>query len=234
MASSTRKRDTRTIFGLLLACVAVLVAEMLGAGENHWFQIAVSAAFPLVLIWLIAKIAQMQKQTLSQYVRLNLDSLNGSWLKAICFGVLAFLLDVGMKYLYLRIFPPPTHRPPSTEFIIHLSGIEFALITLVTVVIVPFSEEIFTRGFLQTQLQRLFARQTVIRWISRSGVAACLALVLSAAFFALGHGSIAHLPIYFAIGIIYGGIYLYTGSLYCTIFAHALNNAMCAFIIAFT
>lgn len=91
---------------------------------------------------------------------------------------------------------------------------EWLWLALLTVVVAPFIEELFFRGFL---LQR-WAR----RWGTTTGV------VASSAFFAVLHGEwLGH----FVFGVAMALLYLETRRLWLPILAHALNNGVVALFV---
>lgn len=95
-------------------------------------------------------------------------------------------------------------------------GVKVGL-TLVAVLVAPFTEEIVFRGFLQTAIRRSGVIQS--RW----------GIILSvAALFALVHGNVAYqaLPGLFVLGIGLGYVYERTGSLWTSIIIHAIFNAL--------
>jgi len=78
--------------------------------------------------------------------------------------------------------------------------------------IVPgFCEEIFFRGFCQGSL--------AARWGN------AWAIALTAAFFALMHGNIYHMHLYFLLGIVFGWVFYATGSIWTAVFCHVFNNS---------
>jgi membrane protease YdiL (CAAX protease family) len=128
-------------------------------------------------------------------------------------GVLPASLTFNVFYQSLaymlsgRMMQPPAILP---IFGGGIGGLVAALIA--ASVIAPVAEEVFFRGFLLGGLQR------------RLG--APLALTLSAVVFGLVHLNLpALIPVTF-LGLLLGGLYLATGSLWPGIIAHGANNAL--------
>ncbi len=78
--------------------------------------------------------------------------------------------------------------------------------------VVPgFCEEIFFRGFCQGSL--------AARWGN------AWAIALTSALFALMHGNLYHMHLYFLLGIVFGWVFYATGSIWAAIFCHVFNNS---------
>ncbi len=106
--------------------------------------------------------------------------------------------------------------PPSADYISFILSIKpkgpvsFAVTALGLAVVVPFTEELLFRGF----VQRIFARN----------MSAPLAIVLAALLFGISHFNLPILPGVFALGILYGWLLHATGRLWCPVLAHAVFN----------
>ena len=87
-----------------------------------------------------------------------------------------------------------------------------ALAAIVAVVVAPISEELLFRGFLQPALGR---------WTGR-----WLAIILSAAFFAVAHMDLYAMPMLLALGIALGYVYDRTRSLAAPVALHMAFNGM--------
>ena len=91
-----------------------------------------------------------------------------------------------------------------------------ALIVLTAVVVVPFVEELIFRGMIQTLLRSY----TVKPWP---------AIFLASLVFVVFHADMPHWPALFALSLCLGYSYEKSGSLFRSVFVHALFNAMSVF-----
>ena len=87
------------------------------------------------------------------------------------------------------------------------------------VLVGPFAEEVFFRGFIQSGLVR--------RWGPVTG------LLVSAAIFGIAHASVAILIPIFVAGLLIGWLYHRTGSLWSCVWVHGAQNGI-AFAVALT
>ncbi|MBI4220893.1 MAG: CPBP family intramembrane metalloprotease [Chloroflexi bacterium] len=92
------------------------------------------------------------------------------------------------------------------------SGVSLWLALFVVAAVAPFAEEIFFRGFAFSGLRR--------------DLGMVVAVVASAALFALFHVNPAVFVPTFIFGIVLAWVYIQTGSIWPAMFAHALNNAV--------
>jgi sodium transport system permease protein len=115
----------------------------------------------------------------------------------------------------LRLAPPPESLVRALERLVRLTdeGAPLWLIWLVVAVTPAICEETFFRGFVLNGLRRL---------------GAVPAIGISALLFGIAHASIYRLLPTFFLGIVFGLIVWRTGSLLCSIVAHALNNGLMA------
>jgi sodium transport system permease protein len=115
----------------------------------------------------------------------------------------------------LRIAPPPETLVRSLEKMIRLSdqGAPLWLVWLVVAITPAICEEALFRGF-------------ILRGLRPLGPVA--AVGISALLFGIAHSSIYRLLPTFFLGIIFGIVVWRTGSLFCSIVAHALNNGLLA------
>ncbi len=96
----------------------------------------------------------------------------------------------------------------------HIRGFGDYLISLLIMAIAPAAfEETFFRGGMQNLLQR----GTGNKWLS---------IIITSILFSAIHFSWYGFIVRFALGVVLGSIYAYSGSLWLSIWAHALNNAI--------
>ena len=101
-------------------------------------------------------------------------------------------------------------EPPDLPFDTYSAG-SLAITGLMVIVLGPFAEEVFFRGFIMAGLVR--------RWGPVVGIFA------SSLLFSLAHGNVALIIPIFVAGALLGWLYFRTGSLWGSIFAHMAQNA---------
>jgi uncharacterized protein len=74
--------------------------------------------------------------------------------------------------------------------------------------------------------EELFFRGIIMRFGAQKMRNIILPILISAALFAWSHSNIYGLPSIFLAGMLLGGIYYLTGSIWCSILAHILNNGL--------
>lgn len=149
---------------------------------------------------------------------LNLESLNGSWLRLLLWGVATFALGLACEQLVGLIYTLPAHDP-TAEFIKTLGGSALYLMAALAV-IGPVMEEIIFRGFLYNMLRKFTSERM------NSSLANVVAIFGSAALFGLLHMNLVALPFYMVLGAVYAEAYRRSGSLMVPIVGHVLNNSM--------
>jgi sodium transport system permease protein len=133
-------------------------------------------------------------------------------LAAAVLGLTAWTFASGVL---LRIAPPPETLVRSLEKMIRLTdeGAPLWAVWLVVAITPAICEEALFRGFILRGLRPL---------------GAVPAVGISALLFGIAHSSIYRLLPTFFLGIIFGIVVWRTGSLLCSIVAHALNNGLLA------
>ena len=97
------------------------------------------------------------------------------------------------------------------------------LVFVVAVVIAPVLEEMIFRGLFQTVIRSFFESRD-----SKPGnrSRAWLPIFISAGLFSMVHGNVPHWPALFLLGVCMGYAYEKSGSLFRSIFIHALFNSI--------
>lgn len=109
------------------------------------------------------------------------------------------------------LLPVPAHIQDTLDQLLMVHGIgEFLKKLFLFCVLPAFVEEIYFRGFCQTTLEH------------RIGVTP--AILLTSLLFALAHGNMWYIHLYFGLGCFLGWIYSKSGSLWPAIAAHFINN----------
>jgi sodium transport system permease protein len=146
---------------------------------------------------------------------LRLPTLRGV-LAAVLIGVSAWTVAGG---LLIRLLPPPESLARALTKILLLDGksVPLWVVWLVIGVTPAVCEEMYFRGFALSGLRRLG------KWP---------AILVSALFFGLAHASIYRmLPTAF-LGLLFAWMVWKTGSVLCSMIAHALNNGLMATLVS--
>lgn len=181
----------------------LLQAGWLSAGIVANELIAV-AGVPLFLIWIL----HFDARRLLPFPRPRAAT-------AIAVVVLtlgaAILIDYGTAATE-HVIPASDQIGAWYDKLMATAGSGDVLLKLVALCIVPaVCEEIYFRGFCQTSLAALWGRLP--------------ALLIAALLFAVLHGKLPYIHLYFLLGLLLGWVYAATGSLWMSILCHFLNNA---------
>lgn len=133
-------------------------------------------------------------------------------------GVTYIILTVIITTASMLLIPGADYEQAQhTGFTILASRWEFTLAFFSLVIIAPVAEEIIFRGYLLGKL-----RKHAPAWV---------AVILSAALFALAHGQFNVALDTFALGIVLGFLRVYSGSLWASIFLHMLKNGVAFYFL---
>jgi sodium transport system permease protein len=115
--------------------------------------------------------------------------------------------------LVMRLLPPPDSLVKALEKLVMLEDASASLWKLLLVIAITpaVCEELLFRGLILSGLRRYG------QWP---------AIIISALLFALAHASIYRLLPTFCLGLMLGYIVVKTGSIYCSMLMHALNNGI--------
>jgi sodium transport system permease protein len=113
----------------------------------------------------------------------------------------------------MRLLPPPDSLVKALEKLVMLEDASASLWKLLLVIAITpaVCEELLFRGLILSGLRRYG------QWP---------AIIISALLFALAHASIYRLLPTFCLGLMLGYIVVKTGSIYCSMLMHALNNGI--------
>jgi sodium transport system permease protein len=130
-------------------------------------------------------------------------------------GILGLSAWTFASGILLRIAPPPESLVRALERLVRLTdqGAPLWVVWLVVAVTPAICEEALFRGFIMSGLRRLGPG---------------LAISISALLFGIAHASIYRLLPTFFLGLVFGLIAWRTGSLLCSMVAHAVNNGILA------
>lgn len=178
---------------------------------------ALLGAFQLALVWLLALRAWPVPWT-----ALGLLTPRLPLLRAALLTLAAFLCSLGFTYLYttaVNALGWDALMPPELPGELLLPG-ELAVFSVLALAVwTPIAEEVFFRGFVLRGLAN--------RWKFPA------ALVVSAALFSALHVSVALLLPVFVTGLLLGGLYWYTRSLWPCIAIHAAQNLVATLAVIF-
>lgn len=214
--------------GSLMALVQAGLAQI--PPFNGMDKLVFGAAFELVSyvtmfgVMVYALRAFMRNgQSIGELTQSTLGQLRSKWLSSIGLGILGYVVAMlGTVALY-SIFPMPEPYSPAGEFAKTLRGPAFIFFALSAVVAAPILEELVFRGFLQNMLRGSLRSNLLARW---PGIADLAAVTLTAAIFAIMHGTLTGFPPLFITGLVLGQLYRRTNNLWAAIAMHACNNAI--------
>ena len=178
--------------------------EALSVSHDRARSVVAICVFPVALIaWIV--IGRFSKWH-SRVTVPNSRFYSPLQVVGLCMGIL-FALVIGFALM-------KSSWPPGVSELVRHYGIRAGFITFVSMVIVaPVAEELFFRSFLCRFL------------VERIGPVA--GIFLQALIFGSGHfATPLHMPVAFAGGIVLGMVYVYTRSLWASIFLHASSNAL--------
>jgi membrane protease YdiL (CAAX protease family) len=158
------------------------------------------------------------------FVRLDLQSLEGSIGKAIAYGVITLAGAPAAAGLTLVVYNPHASTATSQALRAMIAkGFPQSLLALLCVVMAGVTEEILARGLLMREIERQFS---VRQWsfAESTVLVAFVSVFASALVFAAFHGSLVLLPKFFAAGVVLALGYLWSGTLWVPIIAHVLHN----------
>jgi sodium transport system permease protein len=201
---------------VLAAYAAILVAVFYGSlllehASVIWTLLVTECGFFLVpTVALVLLMGFRSRDVLS----LRLPPARGV-LSAVLIGVSAWAVAGG---LLIRLMPPPDSLAKALEKILLLDGrpASIWLVWLVAGVTPAVCEELFFRGL-------------VLSGLRRAGMVP--AVLVTALLFGLAHSSVYRLLPTAFLGFLFGYLVWKTGSVACSMIAHALNNGLMATLV---
>jgi membrane protease YdiL (CAAX protease family) len=167
----------------------------------------------------VSRAFQKQGLRLRDVISFNLKSLQGSWPKALGFGILTFAVGLAAEQLMGLVYTLPS-SDPTADFIKTLGGSALYLMAALAI-IGPVMEEVIFRGFLFNVLN-----SSVSKKLGLSTLTTLIAVIGSAFVFGVMHMNLPALPFYMVLGAVYAEAYRRSGSLVVPVIAHVLNNSM--------
>lgn len=164
-----------------------------------------------------------RENNLFDVTKSRLSGLRGNVLKFIGSGIGAYVAAILVTALMYAILPFPEPVSPAGNFAKTLSPTAFIFFALSACVAAPILEELLFRGLLQNMLRAGFRNGFVGR-LAGTRVADGFGIVLTAAIFAIAHGTLSGFPPLFVMGLAMGLLYARTNNLYASMTLHAINN----------
>jgi membrane protease YdiL (CAAX protease family) len=139
--------------------------------------------------------------------------------------IAAYIFFLGGAILIGLAFDVP--EQDTIETAKNLRGVAFLIFSLSAIIAAPIFEEIVFRGFLFNALRGNFRLGKIGQLFGKT-IADYSAIVLSAIIFALGHMQfqLVTIVLLFFMGCLLAEVYRRSGSLYCAIILHAINNGL--------
>jgi membrane protease YdiL (CAAX protease family) len=177
--------------------------------------------------------------------------LGAPWLASRTAGTRRFFSDLGIRFLAIdavgilvgvggQVVVAVMYAPfanhihnfngPAQKLTGSSHGGGFIVIALVTVLIVPFFEELFFRGLLLRALVRLFAPKVATPGVARMA-SVVLAIVADGLLFGLAHGELVQLAGLAVFGVVLATISYRTGRLGMNMISHASFNLVAVIAI---
>ncbi len=193
-------------------------------GANFMRSILGAQQFCLFLLPPLATVLIVYRSQWGAALGFKRPNVKLVWLRTLMLFIFSLPLAVFMGWINLQ-FPMSDEMlafneayAKTIEYTLKsYSFLEASVVFFLIVVAPAVAEEILFRGFIQTQLQRIFKNPNVT--------------IFTAAFiFAFFHMEFSGFLPRFLLGIILGATFYYSRSLYVSIFFHALNNALSLFV----
>lgn len=197
-----------------------LILEMIGLGANAIYFPSDQIVCIALALLVLRKYGYSENEIFSTPTKVNLPL----WF-LIVVSTISLIPIVDVIYsCVIKIFPMPQFWVELQKHIIQEyfkphSFLDYLRLIILGGVLTGLSEEFFHRGFLQTVFcQRLGNTKGVI---------------LASLLFVIPHVIPWSFPHIFLMGLFLGFLYLRTGTLWASIFAHSLNNIICFFGLFF-
>lgn len=162
-------------------------------------------------------------ESLAEVTKSRLSSLRGNLVKFVVIGVGAYFAAMIVTQLLYSVVALPEPVSPAGNFAKSLSPTAFIFFALSACVAAPILEELLFRGLLQNMLRAGF-RNGFMGQLAGDRVADAFGIVLTAAIFAIAHGTLSGFPPLFVMGLALGIVYARTNNLYASMILHAINN----------
>lgn len=178
-----------------------------GAGISVWLNLVVLAATAVLFF------AVLTKNTQSSISFFHGITVTGLLLAVGCSAFFFLALDHFLDPIFDRMFPKSAEQYKQTITTLQQHpAASFIRISLYA----PITEELLIRGF-------------ILCGLLSGGYSPAVALILSTVIFAVIHFNFVQTLSAVICGVVLGLLYLYTGSIFCSILAHALYNMLSYF-----
>ena len=212
-----RRADTRATPTLALVLFAVvLVTVFYGSLALQKLEITAAILITQYGCFLLPVVAMVIWMKLP--LRETFSLRRPHWRSVIGCVLLGASSSVAIAGMALRLLPPPESLAKGMEKLILLGEVPASLwlVWFVVAITPALCEEAVFRGVILSGFRRMGP------WA---------AILISAVLFGLAHASVYRMLPTFALGVILGYAVWRTGSIYCSILIHALNNGLIATLV---
>jgi hypothetical protein len=171
-------------------------------------------AFSFVALAMAARNAEHDRRL--PWARLRFTHVRLADVLLTVFGLLAFTNALDALIVMLRLEDVGT-LPKMRELFEQMSAADRALLSLLVAIGAGIAEELYFRGFMLTRLELAHGRLP--------------AVVITSLAFGLFHFDVVHAPVAALIGAYLAVALVTTGSLWCTIAAHVVNNLLAVMLV---
>lgn len=243
---ASRPSDLVSTLGYKLVCFEQYLFSTYGQEKVQGSILAIAMAgcfvfaFGLQIFFMRWCFKKAGVTSFTKAIALNLDSVNGSWKKVLLYVLLFAFFVFAPAQLALELVPRGPVIDPAAQYMKTLSGVFWWLNTVLIVLIGPILEEIIFRGVLMNGLRTSLTQLRLPNWVpqfvrkffslrlfhmvSKPTLANIMALVLSSVLFAACHLTPSGFPDLMITAMVCGWLYLRSGTLWCPIWLHVLNN----------
>lgn len=177
-------------------------------------------------LWYLNRELRKDGHDWKELIALNGKSLGNSVFSIAWRGILTCALLYAASEL-IALLTPRQIADPAVEMIKSFGGWQ-RLVLYVLIILGPIYEEIIFRGFMFNMFRASLAKKISPRWAELGAIA------ISSAAFALIHFNLSGFLSYFLLGAVLAESYRRSGSLYVSIVAHCLNNALAVVMVAYS
>lgn len=197
---------------LLAAGLTVAIAQAFGAGDSGGRSIAATLAQDIVFVGAaIGLAALVARPTAADFGLVRIPVR-----RALIWTLGAFLVFYAVSLVYGSLLDAGDEQDTLDTFGAHRATALLVASGVLVIVVAPFAEEIFFRGFVYRAIR------------NRAGVAGATAIVafIFGAVHYSGPDTLVVLPVLALLGATFCILYERTGSLYPAIALHVINNAI--------
>jgi membrane protease YdiL (CAAX protease family) len=182
-------------------------------------------------LYYINKQLRKTGMSISKVIGLNLDSLNGSWPEAIKRSIVALGVAL-MVQNALDLMPMPKPQQAAADMASNLDAGGMVGFIVLAAILAPFFEEVIFRGFVFNAFRNILSEGRIFKFLGNSKrLADYGAIGISSLLFAAAHMDASAFLHLFAIGVVLAELYRRSGTLWCPMLLHAMNNLIATMLI---